>query len=63
MKKDKIKALKGKKSKSYLAYANDFSFNRFSEWHSIFYQVHPIVMKDDIFSVLEFGGGGTLLRH
>ena len=56
MKKDKIKALKGKKSKSYLAYAHNFEFNRFNGWHSISYQAHPIVIKDDIFFVLEFGG-------
>lgn len=60
--KNPIKRYKGKGSENYKYYAQDFLKKRNRQWQSIFYQVQPIVEKQDIHSVLEFGGGRNTTR-
>jgi len=57
-----IKRYGGKNSKDYKYFAIDLSKNRNRQWQSIFYQAQPIVEKEDIHSVLEFGGGRNTTR-
>lgn len=51
-----------KSTKEYRRFAQDFTAIREAHWTSIWMQAAPAVLDDDIYSVLEFGGGRDLTR-
>lgn len=52
----------GKDSAEYLYFANDFQPGRERHWLSIWLQAAPTIMRPDVKSVLEFGGGRDITR-
>jgi len=57
-----IERYNGKNTENYKYYANDFAQHRERQWQSIYYQAYPIITKEDVNSVLEFGGGRDTTR-
>lgn len=51
-----------KKSEEYQYFANDFNRGRECQWLSLWLQASPIILKPDVHSVIEFGGGRDLTR-
>lgn len=62
LKHDPIKRYGGKISEEYRYFAQDFTVNRERHWLSIWAQAVPIIMRPDVESVLEFGGGRDVTR-
>ena len=52
-----IDRFKGKHTDDYLYFASDFSEIRMRQWLSVWMQASPSICREDVHSVLEFGGG------
>ncbi len=59
---DRIARYGGKGSEAYRYFANDFMDHRVLHWTSVFLQCKPIVQREDVRTVLEFGGGRDVTR-
>lgn len=52
----------GKESEAYQYFANDFQSGRERHWLSVWLQAAPAILRPDVHSVLEFGGGRDITR-
>jgi len=57
-----IDRFKGKHTSDYRYFANDFSEIRMRQWLSVWMQASPSICREDVHSVLEFGGGRDVTR-
>jgi hypothetical protein len=57
-----IQRFGSKESEAYRYFANDFRPGRERHWFSLWLQAAPAILRPDVHSVLEFGGGRDLTR-